>query len=206
VYFNLLTGSVVEPVTLAEAKAFLNIVDTNSTDDTHPDDKIIESLIKAAREEWENDTGVVCVSSTWQLFFKDIPERMRLFVSKAPVGGISSIKYYPIVGDGETPELTELDKSCYEWVPGKPGQVHFFSNADLPSVDDNMDYPWVIEFVAGYSVANGRAATPESIKLAIKQLIVDRYENRQAVVTGTQVNVVPGVYTAIVEQWKLRNF
>ena len=50
-----------EPVTLAEAKAHLRVVDA-------VEDTLISGLIKAAREEVEAATGLALISQNWRLY------------------------------------------------------------------------------------------------------------------------------------------
>ena len=70
----------------------------------------------------------------------------------------------------------------------------------MPTIYDRFE-AMVIRFTLGYANAG---AVPEDIKLAIKLLLATWYENRQTVVTGTQVNDIPMTYQFIMETYRNR--
>lgn len=61
-----IAGPAVEPITLSEAKAHLRVTDT-------VEDALISNLIKAAREEVEQATGLALITQEWRLYLDSWP-------------------------------------------------------------------------------------------------------------------------------------
>jgi len=187
----------VEPVTLAEAKAHLNV--TVSTDDT-----LIGALIQAAREHTETFTNRALVSQTWKLLMDDFPE-WELRISKPPLISITSIKYYDINNSQQTlVENTDFTKDKFSqpgWVvPGIDGWPSVYSDG-INAVE--------IIFVAGYEDSSASPVDladkiPQAIKTAILLLVGHLYEHRESV-SDFQVHTVPMGYEALLYSYRILN-
>ena len=183
--YKLITGPATEPLTLAEAKLYLR-VDSDSEDD------LITALIKAARLQVENKTYRMLISQTWDLILdkSDIGDG-ELLIYKQPITAISSVKYYDINNTEQT-----LSSTAYQTeVNSNPAKVNIIS---MPSIYNRLGAV-TIRFVAGYANAG---AVPQDIKQAMYFLIGHLYENRQAVVTGTQVNEMPMSVEYLLEPYR----
>lgn len=185
--YKLVTAPSSEPITLEEAKAYLRVDD--STEDT-----LISALITAARRKFENDTLHYLLPQTWELYLnRDEISSEPISINKSDITAISSVKYY----DSSNTQQT-LSTSDYQTaISGKPSCIQIIT---MPTIYDRLE-AMVIRFTLGYTNA---AAVPEDIKLAIKLLLATWYENRQTVVTGTQVNDIPMTYQFIMETYRNR--
>ena len=172
--YRLVTAPASEPLTLTEVKLYLRVDDTT-------EDNLITSLITAARSLVEGHTWMPLISQTWAMQF-DKSELNELIwnVNKAPLSSFSSVTYYDSNNDLQTLATTEYETDIY----GSPARFRLKS---VPVVYDRMN-ALQVNFVCGYANA---AAVPQPIKQAMYMIIGHLYENRQDVITGTQVNEIP---------------
>ena len=172
--YRLVTAPASEPLTLTEVKLYLRVDDTTEND-------LITSLITAARSLVEGHTWMPLISQTWAMQF-DKSELNELIwnVNKAPLSSFSSVTYYDSNNNLQTLATTEYETDIY----GSPAR---FRLKNVPSVYDRMN-ALQLNFVCGYANA---AAVPQPIKQAMLMIIGHLYENRQDVITGTQVNEIP---------------
>ena len=89
----LLAGPAAEPVTLAEAKAFLRV-------DVTAEDAFITTLITAARLHVEGTTGRALISQTWRVGLDCWPESREVVLPIAPLISISAITVFDDDGNG----------------------------------------------------------------------------------------------------------
>ncbi len=172
--YRLVTAPATEPLTLNEVKLFLRVDDTT-------EDDLITSLITAARGLVEGHTWMPLISQTWAMQFdKDELNLLVWNINKAPLISVSSITYYDSDNNIQTLAASSYEVDIY----GSPAR---FRIKTMPSVYDRMN-ALQLNFVCGYANA---AAVPQPIKQALYMIIGHLYENRQDVITGTQVNEIP---------------
>ena len=114
-------------------------------------------------------------------------------LNKSDITAISNVKYY----DQSNTQQTLSTNDYQTAIQGRPYSIQLTT---VPQVYNRLE-AMVIRFTLGYTNA---AAVPEDIKTAIKTLIGTLYENRQTIVTGTQVNEVPDTYKFIMENYRNR--
>lgn len=102
----IVTGPVIEPVTLADAKQHLRI-DTDITDD----DALVSALITTARQQAEHRTGRRFGAQTWRRAYDAFPA-WSIMLPDPPVTSIVSIKYDDTAGAEQT-----LDPAAYRLRP-----------------------------------------------------------------------------------------
>ncbi len=90
---RLITAPAVEPVTLAEARLHLRVIDTS-------EDTLITSLIVAAREYCENFTGRKLIQQTWDLILDAFPAD-GVSLTYAPTMTIDSVTYLDTNGSSQ---------------------------------------------------------------------------------------------------------
>ena len=185
--YKLVTGPSSEPITLGEAKLYLRVDDST-------EDALITAIITAARRKFENDTYHYLMPQTWELYLNQNEiNAEQISINKSDITAISSVKYY----DQSNTQQTLSTNDYQTAIQGRPYSIQLTT---VPQVYNRLE-AMVIRFTLGYTNA---AAVPEDIKTAIKTLIGTLYENRQTVVTGTQVNEVPDTYKFIMENYRNR--
>ena len=179
----LATAPTVEPVTLAEAKAYLGLETAYTNDDS-----FITSLITVCRQLAETEIKRAIVTQTWDLFSDSWPHTLHPEIMSAHhswLGGggnhtiylplpdlqsVSFVKYYDVSGTQQT-----LDTSLYQVTPGAPGRVRPAPFQVWPLTQWGLLEAVQIRFVCGYG---DNTATPECIKLGIKLFLSQCYEVR----------------------------
>jgi uncharacterized phiE125 gp8 family phage protein len=180
-----------DPVTLAEAKAWLRL-------DTSADDDLVTSLIQAATNHVETAYGRQLVQASWRLSLDYFPwpngfdllvapvanpDPRTIRLPKAPLISVASVTYYDM-GDN----LLTLDPAVYEVdATTDPGRVCLAMNKVWP-VTRLKPGAVRIAFTAGYGAASD---VPAQIKTAIKLIVAHWYENRESTVLGTIATDVP---------------
>ena len=156
----------IEPVTTEEAKLFLK-------QDDSTDDDLIDGLIAAARQHVETYTGRALITQTWLLSLEKFPGEFVL--PHPPLQSVTSVKYTDTDGvqqtlSGSTDYTTDAE--------AVPGRILLAYGQSWPTPRD-MKNAVEATYVAGYGDA--AADVPDVIKLAIKLLVAEWYENRAAV-------------------------
>jgi uncharacterized phiE125 gp8 family phage protein len=147
-----------EPVSLAEAKAWLRV--ESGTDE----DGLIASLIAAARVRCEWHAGRAFVTQGWTLWLDGIGDGV-IALPLPPLTGIDTVTLY-----GADDSATVLDTSGYQ-VDAPGGRLIFAAPHPGLRVVNGVS----IAFTAGYGDA---AAVPAPIKSAVLQTIAWLYEHR----------------------------
>lgn len=158
---TLVTAPASEPVTLAEAKAWLR-------QDHAADDARIERHVAAAREWIERATGLLLVTQTWRLTLDDFPEWEVALGT--PLLSVSSITYAD-PADGSTETLAATEYEIDETV--KPGIVQPSYGNVWPAARCQAKSVQ-ITFVAGYGAAS---AVPSAVKDAVCVLAASLYDH-----------------------------
>ena len=156
---RIVTPPATEPLTVAEAKAQLNIA---ASDDSH--DVELASKIAAARQEWERDTSKALITRTVEHRLPMWLDVIRLSVQ--PVIAISSIIYVDNNGDEQT-----LDAANYYL---DIDELRFKTSFNKPALEDRSEAVR-ITYTAGYGAAS--TDVPEIDKLAIKLSVANRFED-----------------------------
>jgi len=153
---------------------------------TSAEDTLLTSLIKAAREKAEGFLNRALITQTWDLTLDDFPASDTIELPLPTLRSVTSLTYTD--SDGAD---TEWDDSNYEVDVSDPlrGRLFLTYCNTWPSVVLRPRSGVVLRFVAGY----GALATdvPECIRLGMLQLIGHFYENREQVVSGRGLVVLP---------------
>lgn len=163
--WKIATQPATEPVTLAEAKAQLNIPSAITDWDT-----LITLQIEAARIYVEQFSSQHLITQTVQEYFSDFPCKW-LELSRYPIASITSVKYTDSDHAQQTWADTNYDTdlvSRYGRISPKPGKT-------WPVNDDTIN-SIVVEYVTGYGTAS---AVPAHFKQAILLTVGHMFENRE---------------------------
>lgn len=169
-----------EPIGLDEAKHFARV-------DLPDDDALISGLIQAARIKAETCTGLTIPATTyaWRL------ERFEceLILPKPPVSSVSSITYLDADGTSQT-----LSASLYQTdVYSQPARIKPAYGQTWPTTRYGVYNAVTVTYVAGYA---SRAAVPDSLKLAMLELVSHWYQHRDA-----EQDVPPGIKRVLDLDW-----
>ncbi len=158
----LIAGPAVEPVALAEAKAFLRA-------DGDAEDALVASLLAAAREALELATRRVFIAQTLRLRLDCWPKGRAVLLPLAPVLSVVAVRVMPASGPAAV-----LDAGLYrlEVAADPPGLL----------VDPAAPEPGLaaggIEIDARYGFGVAAGDVPAPIRLAIQRLAAFWFEHR----------------------------
>ena len=194
----LVTPPAIKPVTLTEAKAWLDIGYADK-------DTVIAGLIGAATAHLDGWTGILgrCLcEQTWRQDFDDFRSCLRLPLF--PVISITSVKYTDTAGaeqtiPSENYTLKNDDLGAY---------VEFTSSYSFPSL--NTESAAVrVTYLAGYADIAGTPKTssvPDDIKNAIALLVRHWFDNPGAVVVGVTAQQLPQGVDALLAKHRRPRF
>ena len=163
---KLVTPPATEPVSLSEAKEHSRITGTD-------EDELITTFIETAREYCEEYQNKAYITQTWDLSLDEFPDS-PYSLPKPPLQSISSIKYYDQDG-------TEYEFNASDYLvdtASVKGRVSLAYGKSWPSVTLQPMNGVIIQFIAGYGDAG--SDVPKRIRNAIKMLVEQIYENREA--------------------------
>jgi uncharacterized phiE125 gp8 family phage protein len=163
----LLIPPAVEPVSLAEAKAFLRI----EHDD---DDDVIAALISGARIYVEAQTRRALITQSWRLTRDAWPQTGRIAVRPSPLRSLDAAR----VHDGQA-EPIELDVAGF--FPDTAGSELVFAPWAMPQPARTAAG---IELDVTLGYGDAAIDVPEPLRQAIRLLVGHWYENRGLVSPG----------------------
>ena len=194
----LVTAPTIKPVTLTEAKAWLDI--TYSQKDT-----VITSLIAAATAHLDGWTGVLgrCLcEQTWRQDYDVFCRVLR--IPLAPTISLTSVKY-----DDENDVEQTVSSSFYDLLTDDIGPyVKFKDTYSFAAVSDIK--PAVrVTYLAGYADIAGTPKTssvPDDIKHAIALLVRHWFDNPTAVVVGVSAQAMPMAVDSLLSKHRRTRF
>jgi uncharacterized phiE125 gp8 family phage protein len=184
----LLTPAAVEPVTLADAKAYLRV----TVDD---DDAVIAALAAAARSHIEAQTRRALITQTWRLIRDGWPPDGRIAVVPVPLRSVAAARIYDAGGTSHAIDtgVFVADKAAapavLSFVPGalsEPGRVAAGIEIDVE---------------VGYGSAPSNV--PASLRQALLLLVAHWYENRGLIAIGQSVAVLPMAVAALIAPYRV---
>lgn len=185
------TGPSSYPVTLAEAKDHCRV-------DFPDDDSYITRLIAAATAQLDYANGILgraLITQDWKVEVAlpdyTINPRGAIRLPVTPVQSIQSMGYYDssnasqslTVGDFQ---LINRNWTCYVIPNATTNWPGLYNREDALSVT----------FRAGFG--DDSTAVPENIKSALLFLLAHMYENREAVIVGSESQALPEGFDALV--------
>jgi uncharacterized phiE125 gp8 family phage protein len=183
----LLTAPVVEPLSLAEAKAFLRV-------ENNDDDDVIAALIAGARIHVEAQTRRALITQSWRLSLDAWPDDGRIPVRPAPLQALAAARVYDLDNNAHALDtqsfVLDLAGSTLAFAP--------WALAQPQRIAAGIE----LDVVCGY----GAAATdvPEPLRQAIRLLAAHWYENRGLVESGiTGVAVLPATVSALLAPYRM---
>lgn len=191
---SLITPPASEPLTLAEAKAHLRVVNGS-------EDDLISAYLAAARQTVESITGRAFLTQTRLVTLADWPCDPRKRFGQVvqldgfPLATITHVKYY---ADGSD-TLSTLSTDNYIAQPyAKPGNILFLDTADLPSLASRPDAVQ-ITYDCGYATATLAAQQIPGALIALRQLVTHLYTQRAPVNVGNITSEIPFSMRSLIE-------
>ncbi|MDO9414027.1 MAG: head-tail connector protein [Pseudolabrys sp.] len=181
----LLTAPAVEPLSLAEAKAFLRV-------EHNDDDDVIGALIAASRIHVEAQTRRALITQTWRITLDAWPEDGRLKVAPAPLRELSATRVYD---DGGVAHAVDAES----FVVDSGGSALAFAPWALPA-PGRIVAGIELDVICGY----GDAATdvPEPLRHALRLLVAHWYENRGLAALGA-VTILPSTVATLIAPYRM---
>lgn len=195
----LITPPTIEPVSLEEAKDHLRVSDAC-------EDGLIVGLIQAAREYVERFTSRQLITATWaqkldafpacRLYnhYTKVPESDLIRLPKPPLQSVSSITYVDTAGVTQTLDPAKYIVDTTE----EPARLAPAFGQSWPSTRQQLNAV-TITFIAGYGLDS---LVPSGIRTAMKLLMSNWFENREATISGTIIDEVPMGVSALL--WPYR--
>ena len=177
----------VEPISVAEAKAYLRV-------DHEHEDALISSLIVTSRLHIEAALGLALITQDWSMEIDAWPEGGVVELPIHPVQFIDAVKV--VAGNGS---LVTLDEASYV-LDGTSHPPH------LTPVARDWPVPGVaaqgieIAFTAGFG--DSADDVPPPIKQALLLLISHWYEQREPVAIGTAATRIPDTVSALLAPYR----
>ncbi len=177
----LLAGPAEEPVSLAEARAFLRVEDT-------AEDGLIGTLIGAARLHVEGITGRALMAQTWRVVLDRWPDDGAVRLPVTPFLNLVGVTAYDAGGAPHTVPLAQFAGEperllLPRMVAGLPGAVRQRQGVE-------------IDYQAGYGTEPGDV--PVDLRQALLTLVGYWFEHRDAVIVAGSGAVVPGGFDRLV--------
>lgn len=182
----LLTAPALEPVSLAEAKAFLRV-------EHDGDDGVIAALTASARIHLERQTRRGFVNQAWRLVRDRWPDNGRIEVRPGPLRSLDAARIYDAGGIAHSldtqafvPDLSTVSLAFAPWSLAAPGR----SAAGIE-----------LDVTVGYGDA--ASDVPESLRQAIRLLIAHWYDNRGQVSAGRSIAMLPTTVAALIAPYRM---
>ncbi len=180
----------VEPVLIAEMQEHLRV-------DSDDENDLIEALITTARVTLEHWTRRQFITATKNLYLAAFTAEIR--VPYPPLQSVAAITYTDTGGAEQT-----LASSVYTVDTNHdPGRIVEAYSQNWPATRAIINAV-NIEYVAGYGSAG--TDVPEPLRSAMKLLVATWFENRESVVIGTIVSVLPQAVDALIFPYRIWNF
>ncbi len=206
----MVTGPAAEPITVAQALAFLRL-------DTNDEETLLSALVIAARRYVENYTGRSLINTTWALWRDGFgrrrfpepwwdgmrqgalsnlytQEERKIILPKKPLVSVTSLSTFAL-------DDTESTYAASNYIVNdtlENPEIVLRDGAVWPA-NLRASKAVKITFVAGYGASGDNV--PDDIKLAMRQLIAHWFEHRDAVSENAYTEVPMGV-TMLLSQYR----
>ena len=156
-----LAGPAVEPIPLAEMRAYLRLDGTD-------EDALVAGLVAAARLAIEGATRLALTAQTWRLRLDRWPADGVVSLPFAPILSVDAVRLVPRSGAAVSfgSDLYRID------LAGDPARLLLDLATARPQLADGLE----IDLTAGFGP--GPASVPEPLRLAIRRLVARWFENR----------------------------
>ena len=160
----LLAGPATEPVTLAEAKAFLRLDDS-------AEDTLVATLIAAARLHIEATTGRALLSQSWRMVLDGWPQERAVRLPVSPLLSLTTVMAYDEAGGAHAIGLAQFQTEA------APARLLLPATVEgMPVLRQRQGIE--IDYTAGYG--NGASDVPADLRQALLVLVGSWFEHRDS--------------------------
>jgi uncharacterized phiE125 gp8 family phage protein len=194
----------VEPITLAECRAHLNLVPDVDSDDveTHPDDELVLALLGAAREHAESFTGCTIARRQVEQAFDTFPEDGEpLELAAYPAIELVDLVY---THQGETSSSSSSDADLNLTLDDYAFPARLVLNGSgrtwpaLEAIPNAVRVRLEVGYLGPEASSDDAGETlPKQLRAAILLLLGHLYENREATVEKSLAEIPFGVETLL---------
>jgi uncharacterized phiE125 gp8 family phage protein len=183
----LLAGPAEEPVSLAEARAFLRL-------DTEAEDGLVSTLVAAARLHVESVTGRALVSQSWRLVLDAWPEGGVVTLPVSPLVSLTAITAFDEDGDDHLVPLAQFEAPTAV----TPARLILPRTVDgMPALRQRFGIE--IDYVAGFGAA---IDVPSDLKRGVLALVAHWFEHRDAVLMAGAGTVIPPGFSQMISPYR----
>jgi len=173
---ELATAPTQEPISMDELMVYLRIDSEDMVEN-----QLLESILKASRENVEDITRRAIMTQTWDYYLNEFPGADYF---KLPLGNLQSVTHVKYTdSDGTQTTMTVSTDYLVEINDDQCGRIVLPYDTDWPIFTEYPSKAIVVRFVCGWTA---RALVPAKIKSAIKLICADLYENREGQVLSGQ--------------------
>jgi uncharacterized phiE125 gp8 family phage protein len=183
-----------EPVSLAEAKAFLRVAHAD-------EDVLISDLVQSAREHVEAVTGLALITQSWRETLDAWPQRrvsacgQAVRLRRRPLISVEALQIYDRGGAAQLVDPVE-----YRIEPGEPGRLIAILPFTLPQ-PERLAGGIEIDFTAGFGPAPSDVPAP--LREAILQLTATSYGGVERAETAQRgADGLPDKVISLISPWR----
>lgn len=182
----LLAGPAIEPISLAEAKAYLRVDDA-------AEDGLIATLIAAARLHLEGTTGRALIAQSWRVVLDCWPTERELRLPVSPLMSLTTVTAY----DGADSDH-EIGLAQFQTEADPATLLLPLTIEGMPVTRERQGIE--IDYAAGYGV--DADDVPADLRQALLKLIGYWFEHRDAVVVAGSGSWVPAGFERLVAPYR----
>jgi uncharacterized phiE125 gp8 family phage protein len=175
----------VEPVGVDEARAWLRIVHGS-------EDGLLADLIRAARNEVEQQTGMSLINQQWRMTLDRWPDDGLVVLPKGPVSEVLSIITYGAGGDPATVPSADYQLDGM----GDPPRIAMLRRLESGRAINGIE----IDYEAGHGASS--RDVPAALKRAILLLVAHWFDMRGAIPAADQPASHPDGFMALVRAFR----
>jgi uncharacterized phiE125 gp8 family phage protein len=171
---SLVTAPTELPISIHEMKMHLRV-------DHDMEDALIDSMIQAAVDVWEGETGRQVMRAEYDLFLPAFPDSGPIRIPRPPLFEVVSVEY--VATEGAAPVLWDAAEYMVTAPQGSQsleGTIYPRSGT-FPATAGDHEGTVRIRFRAGYPQDH----VPAAVKLRLMLLVSDLYATRESQVVGT---------------------